>query len=113
MFVIDISDPLTLVLLLAATLLLVFLAKELKKSYIAAIPLFAYLALIIMFGIQLLIVPDDISSVYTPVLKQCLFVDCFMIMVSFLSYLWIDDVDAKENKKKSIDNSLDWFWKKV
>ena len=43
MFVFDISNPLTLVLMLVIMILLIFLAQEVKKSYIAAIPLFASL----------------------------------------------------------------------
>ena len=35
------------------------------------------------------------------------------VFLSFISYLWIDDIEAKERKVKSIDNSLEWFWKKV
>ena len=37
MFVFDISNPLTLLLMLVATVLLIFLAQEIKKSYIGAI----------------------------------------------------------------------------
>ena len=33
MFIFDISNPLTLVLMLVATVLLIFLAQEIKKSY--------------------------------------------------------------------------------
>lgn len=32
MFIFDISNPLTLILMLAATVLLIFLAQEVKKS---------------------------------------------------------------------------------
>jgi len=39
--------------------------------------------------------------------------DLIFILLSFISYLWIDDIEAKVKKKKSIDNSLDWFWNKV
>ena len=45
MFIFDISNPLTLILMLAATVLLVFLAQEVKKSYVAAIMLFVYLVI--------------------------------------------------------------------
>ena len=50
MFVFDISNPLTLILMLAATVLLIFLAQEIKKSYVSAIPLFAYL-IIVVYGV--------------------------------------------------------------
>ena len=37
MFIFDISNPLTLLLMLAATVLLIFLAQEVKKSMIGAV----------------------------------------------------------------------------
>ena len=40
-------------------------------------------------------------------------VDFGFIFLSFVSYLWVDDLEAKSKGKKSIDNSLDWFWKKI
>ena len=35
------------------------------------------------------------------------------ILVTFFSYLWVDDIEAKTFGKKSVDNTLDWFWKKI
>ena len=40
-------------------------------------------------------------------------IEAIMILLSYISYLWVDDIEAKEKNKKSIDNSLDWFWKKI
>ena len=42
-----------------------------------------------------------------------MFVDFVFILITFFSYLWVDDIEAKVKGTKSIDNSLDWFWKKV
>ena len=42
MFIFDISNPLTLILMLAATVLMIFLSQEIKKSMIGAVTLFAY-----------------------------------------------------------------------
>ena len=39
--------------------------------------------------------------------------DLIFVLLSFIGYLWVDDIEAKVKKKKSIDNSLDWFWNKV
>ena len=86
MAIFNISNPLTLLLMLVATGLLIFLAQELKKSYISVIPLVFYLVLLIVHVIQL---------------------------ITFFAYLWVDDIEAKKLGKKSVDNSLDWFWKSV
>ena len=52
MFLFDISNGLTLFLMLAATVLLIFLSQEEKKSYISAIALVGYIAILVMHVAQ-------------------------------------------------------------
>ncbi len=110
MVFIDVTDPITLLLLLAATILLIFLSRELKKPYIAAIPLAVFLALVSMHAFQL-----GLASMqeFKDTIFGCITYDCVMIFISFFSYLWVDDIATKVYKKKSLDNSLDWFWNNV
>ena len=55
--------------------------------------------------------PEDAELIST--LYKCITFDFLFILMSFISYLWVDDMEARLKKKKSIDNSLDWFWKKI
>ena len=112
MFIFDISNVLNLLLMLIATILLIFLAQELKKSYIAGIVLFAYLIILIMHVAQMITLPEE-SKEFLPVLARCVAIDFIFILISFFAYLWVDDIEAKKMQKKSIDNSLDWLWKNV
>lgn len=112
MFIFDISNPLTLILMLAATVLLIFLAQEVKKSYINAIALFAYLLILVIHVAQIATLSEEFRYMVTT-LSRCIAIDFIFVLISFFSYLWVDDIEAKANGKKSIDNSLDWFWKKV
>ncbi len=112
MFIFDISNPLTLILMLAATVLLIFLAQEVKKSFISAIVLFVYLVLLIVHVAQIATISEEYRYMIST-LSRCIAIDFVFILITFLSYLWVDDIEAKKTGKKSIDNSLDWFWKKV
>ena len=112
MYIFDLSHPFTLILMLIITVLLIFLGKEVKKPYIAAIALGAFLILVIVYAIQLALVPEG-GEAYRSTLMRCIGIDFVFIFISFISYLWIDDIAAKFYKKKSVDNSLDWFWNKV
>ena len=112
MFIFDISNPLTLILMLAATVLLIFLAQEIKKSYVAAILLFAYLIVLIMHVAQMATLPEEFRYMLST-LSRCIAIDFVFVLITFFSYLWVDDIEAKAEGKKSIDNSLDWFWKKI
>ena len=46
-------------------------------------------------------------------LYKCIALDLLFILITFFAYLWVDDIEAKANNIKSIDNSLDWFWKEI
>lgn len=113
MFIIDVSNPITLVLLLAASVLLIFLGKEIKKPIAPAIALLFFLVLVVVHSVQYGTLTDLNAELYKTTLLKCLAVDSVMIFISFFGYLWIDDISAKFYKKKSIDSSLDWFWGKI
>ncbi len=113
MFIVDVTNPLTLVLLLTATVLLIFLGKEIKKPHAPALPLIFFLILILLHSVQLATIPEINYEEYRSTLLGCITVDLIMIFVTFFGYLWVDDIACKFYKKKSIDNSLDWFWKQV
>lgn len=110
---IDLTNPLSVALLVIATALLIFLARELKKPYVAAIPLVFFLALVVLHSIQFANLPEINYEAERSIAVGSIAVDLIMVFVTFFGYLWIDDIACKFYKKKSIDNSLDWFWKQV
>ncbi len=112
MFILNIADPITLLLIVLAVALLIFLGQEVKKSIAIAIPLFAFLVLLIIHVIQVVTLTPEFASI-AGTLYRCIALDFLFILVTFFSYLWVDDIEAKSNNIKSIDNSLDWFWKEV
>lgn len=116
MFIFDVTSPLTLLLLLAATILLIFLGREIKKPFIPVLPLAFFLVLLVVHAVQIGNIAELSQENYEiihSILLGCITVDLLMIFITFFSYLWIDDIACKFYKKKSIDNSLDWFWKQV
>ena len=113
MQILNLTNPITLILLVVATALLIFLSKELKKPYIATLPLVFFLALVLLHSIQLTNVAEFNNDLARSILLGSIAVDLIMIFVTFFGYLWVDDIACKFYKKKSIDNSMDWFWKQV
>ena len=112
MYIFNISDPLILMLMVMATALLIFLAQEIKKSYITGGILVAYLLIIVVHVAQLITLPAEYGHLVNT-LTRCIVVDLIFIFISFFAYLWVDDLEAKKLGKKSLSNSLNWFWKKV
>jgi len=108
--IIDFTKPTTVLIALIITVICIVLGKESKKSVIPALALALFLISILLHTYQSLSIPDPN---YAIIAKKSLGVDAVMIFLSYVSYLWVDDIETKDKNKKSIDNSLDWFWKKV
>ena len=113
MYILDVTNPITLGLLTIATALLIFLGKEVKKPYIPAIPLVFFLLLVLIHSMQFANIPEINFEEVKSVLLGCITVDLVLVFITFFGYLWVDDIAAKFYKKKSIDSSLDWFWNNV
>ena len=110
MYIVNLTQPYSILIALLLTIFFVFLGKELKKSYLPLINLILFLVLISVHVFQSIQLTD---TYYKLIATRSLAIDAVMIFISYFAYLWVDDIEAKEKNKKSIDNSLDWFWKKV
>ena len=110
MYILDLTNPLVL---LAAILIygaLIILGKEFKKSALPAISLFLFLITLAIYGVQIMMSNNPETNQF---IVQCIGYNAVLVFLSYISYLWVDDIEAKAKNKKSIDNSLDWFWNKV
>lgn len=112
MFLVDVANPWVLLISLFITVCFIYIGKEAKNAKIPLMPLIVFVILLIMHVMQLLTLPIGYEDM-AQALGKCLAVDFIMILMSYIAYLWIDDIEAKAKKKKSIDNSLTWFWKNV
>lgn len=110
--IIDFTNPVTILTTLVIFLLLLFLARHTKKSFIIGIMLFAFLGIIIAHTVEMSMsgISNDVNI---KAFATSIAIDFIFIFLSFFSYLWVDDMEAKEMKKRSVDNSLEWFWSKV
>ena len=109
---INFADPLTLLIAVILYVLVIVLARETKKSVITGVMLFAFVALLIVHTIMYITGANLTQEALSSLIYTVIF-DLVFVLISFIGYLWIDDIEAKLKKKKSIDNSLEWFWGKV
>jgi len=110
--IINFTKPFAVLIAVVLFLLTMYLSRETKKPWIIAILLFGFLGILIGHTVEFLTIAQENDAIYVPVVASVA-VDLVFVFVSFLVYLWIDDIAAKEGKRKSIDNSLEWFWNKV
>ena len=110
--IINFSNSLTVLLALVLFVLVLILGKETHKSVFVAVMLFAFIAMLVGHAIEFFRFDLADLAIYKAITTSLL-VDFIFIFLSFISYLWVDDIQAKIEKKKSIDDSLSWFWAKV
>lgn len=105
-------NPILIIFVTLAIAGTIMFAKKVEKPLIAAVLIIANLALLIYHTCVLNSIPselvDAISDIYL-----CIAMDFLWLLISFLAYLWIDDITARKFNKKSYDNSLSWFWEKL
>ena len=109
---INFTNPVSILLALVLFVLVILLGKETKKSIFPCIMLLVFLTLLVGHAIEFYFIDSTIEGL-TATIAFSIAVDFAFILISFFCYLWIDDIETKANKKKSIDNSLDCFWSKV
>ena len=95
MFIFDMSNPLTLLLMLAVTILLIFLSQEVKQSFIGAIMLFAYLIILVVHVAQIATLSEEYRYLLTT-LSRCIVIDFIFVLMAFFSYLWVDGFRSKK-----------------
>ena len=108
---INFTNVATMLLTLVVFLLALVLSKETKKSGIIATMLSVFL-IIVCHAVELGTISNITEEMHYAITRSIL-VDFIFIFLSFISYLWMDEIQAKVENRKSIDNSLDWFWKRV
>ena len=109
---INFTNVATMLLTLVVFLLALVLSKETKKSGIIATMLSVFLIILVCHAVELGTISNITEEMHYAITRSIL-VDFVFIFLSFTSYLWIDEIQAKVENIKSIDNSLDWFWKRV
>lgn len=94
---------------LAIVLICIALAKELKNPYIAIGLLIFSVILLINSCLSIDLVPEESRyEVYMSIA-----VEFFLILMCYITYLWIDDLNARRLNLKSYDDSLVWMWNEI
>ena len=104
------SEPLILIMIALITILLIVLGRKLETPYLSIIVVIYGLGLLVYHTIRLNSAPMDtnLSPYYFSIA-----VDLVMLFLGFITYLWIDDMYAKNKNQKSYSDALSWFWDKL
>lgn len=98
---INIVNPWNLLIALFLTIGFIYIGKGAKKSYVPLVPVVVYLLLLIMHVIQYIINMPIQYENPTTVYAQCILIDCILLYASYISYLWINEIEGKSKTKKA------------
>lgn len=105
------ASPITIYVVLVLFILIVYLARNMKRSNVTCIMLLVFLSMIIGHSIEYALLNSNTNEVAIAITKS-IAMDFVYILLAFIAYLWTDHIESKEKKIKSVDNGLDWFWEK-
>lgn len=105
------ASPIMVLAYLGITALVIFITRKLEKAWPLIILMISIIIILVFHTVTLdgLEAGSElISNTY-----HCIAVDLILMLLIFVSYLWVDDIIAKNKKLKSYDDSLSWFWNKI
>lgn len=109
---INTSSPMVIICLTLLVALIIYLSRKMEKEIFLILAIVLIVGLLIYHSVYL----DNLSTDANELISQtyhCLAVDLILLLVLFISFLWVDDIVSKNKKLKSYDDSLSWFWNKL
>jgi hypothetical protein len=105
------ANPLTLMVYVLVTAGIIFISRKLEQAW-PLIALMTYIGGILIYH-SIILDGLEKGSEMISTIYHCIAFDLILVLLSFISYLWVDDIIAKKKKLKSYDDSLSWFWNKI
>ena len=103
---------LTIVMVTITTVLAIAFSRKIERPILPGILIILYLLLLVYHSYVLNNIPAELEAAISQV-YLCIAMDFLWLLISFLGYLWIDDIAATKFNKKNYDNSLTWYWDKL
>ena len=101
-----------ILIITAITTLMIILGRKVEQPIIPGIATIGNLCFLIYHSIVL----DNLNPIDNSLITNqynYLAVGFVLLLISFITFLWVDDIVAKKKNKKSYDDSLSWFWDRI
>ena len=102
------SEPIIALIILAITVILILLGKQLENSYCSLVIIIYSIIFLVYHTIA---IGNSIRGV-NPQLYISTALDLLLLLLGFITYLWVDNIVAKKKNLKSYGDPLEWFWDK-
>lgn len=102
------SEPFMILMLTLITVALIVLGRKLELPQLPVIVVVYSLGFLIYHTMGVKNATQNLAQFYFSIA-----VDLVMLFLGFISYLWIDNIVAKNKHLKSYGDPLSWFWDKL
>ena len=102
------SNPIMLLMLLGLTVILIIVGRKTEIPQLPVIVITYSLGFLIYHTIGVNNAIGNTSNYYFSIA-----VDLILLFLGFITYLWIDNIVAKNKALKSYGDPLWWFWDKL
>ena len=99
------SDPVIIIVYTLIISAIIYVSRKTEKAFIPVLLMIYVLFLLIYHSTASAVTDFAIRAKYISIAFDLIF-----LLLSFISFLWIDDINAKKKNLKNYDNSLSWFW---
>lgn len=99
------SDPVIIIVYTLIISAIIYIGRKTEKAFIPALLMVYVLFLLIYHSTTNAVTDFAIRAKYISIAFDLIF-----LLLSFISFLWIDDINAKKKNLRNYDNSLSWFW---
>ena len=107
-----ILNHLIIIVITIAIVGMIALAKKTEKPAILGVMIVVNLGMLLYHTYIVNGLPtyleNEVSQTYL-----CIAMDFLWLLISFLGYLWVDDIRGIKLNKKNYDNTMAWFWNKL
>ena len=109
--ILNTSNPLMIISIVLFMSLVILVSRKTEAAW----PIIGLMIAIVGYLIYHTVELDSLEkgSELISVVYHCIACDLIYMLISFMSYLWVDDIIARHKKLKSYDDSLSWFWNKL
>lgn len=103
------SEPVIVLMITLITVVLIILGRKWELPQLPIIVVVYGLALLVYHTVLL----NSAGGVTLSPYYFSIAIDLVMLLLGFITYLWVDDIVAKNKQLKSYGDPLSWFWDKL
>lgn len=106
------ASPIIILFYTLMIAIVIFISRKAENIILLIVSIVINISFLIYHSVTL----EKLNPNQTEMISQnyhCIAFDLIMLLLIFISYLWIDNIIAQKKKLKTYEDGLSWFWNKI